>query len=146
VLIKYSLAALCAFYDDNFENFQELPVKEAIYEFYDSNKVEHFRVNFNSPGRFEAIFAKKSASTLLSIILKTVTTSSHKNIVTAKNEAAAEVKSAINGSAREVETDVDRLTNAMRDPRWDAIRQELGLLADEELDLNLDRDRSIDDL
>lgn len=143
ILLKYCAAAVIAIERDEIENFRSLGFSKAIEDYYDRSDIDHFRVNFNSPGRFEALFNLRPGSTLMSALLAFA-----KNDHGERNDPdqlAEDVKQSLRGPGKqEFSEDVNRLVASLRDDSWDEL-EKLGDAASSDLNIELKSQFADDD-
>jgi hypothetical protein len=137
-LIKYVLSAVSAYYGGNFQEFQNLDYDSAIREYYDKNKIDHFGINFNSPGKFQSIFNASSASALISASLALVTDGSVTGMTAVKELVLNKVLQALKGDSHQIRNDVTDFIGSIRDDKWEQIRRNAGAPAADDLGLTLD--------
>jgi hypothetical protein len=139
LLIKYVISSAFAFEAGRFDEFQDLDVQTAIAAFYDERAIEHFRQNFNSPGKFSLIVAAASLSMLVAAGMVVATGDPAANFDTAKSNASASVSLALVGPGQaEMKNKLDDYVESMRAVKWTQVQRDIGKPAADKMGLSLD--------
>jgi hypothetical protein len=135
-LLKYCAAAVIATERGEIDEFRALNYKGAIETYYIRDDVDHFRVNFNSPGRFEALFKLREGSTLMAALLAFAKNGHGERDDPEK--LGDDIKDALRGPAHQsFNGDVNRVIASLRDDDW-GLLEDLGDEANDDLNIELE--------